>query len=137
MSKPIGLALLGYNYTDRQITAFSVTDQAGNSTFGGNVALSSPGSGGSGSSCCVMLRPNETQSVRLKVEWTLDGVREKYAKPGDGEKLFHGTVTIAPPYPKRPNNLEIHFYPDGHLEGVISEFPSDPRIVHPEGTPGT
>jgi hypothetical protein len=34
-AKPIGLAIEGYNYTNRYIASFTVTDQNGNKSWGG------------------------------------------------------------------------------------------------------
>jgi hypothetical protein len=47
-AKPVGLAIEGYNYTNRFIDSFTVTDEDGNGAWGGNVFLSSPTSGGGG-----------------------------------------------------------------------------------------
>lgn len=73
-AKPIGLAIEGYNYTNRYIASFTVTDENGNGAWGGNVFLSSPTSGGGGGTCCVMLDPNMSKPVQLFVAWTLDEI---------------------------------------------------------------
>lgn len=38
-AKPIGLAIEGYNYTNRFITSFTITDENGNGAWGGGCAL--------------------------------------------------------------------------------------------------
>ena len=45
-AKPIGLSNEGYNYTNRFIVDLTVTDESGNSAWGGDVLLSTTTAGG-------------------------------------------------------------------------------------------
>lgn len=133
-AKPIGLSLLGYNYTDRNIASYSVEDSKGRGTWGGSVYLSTASSGGSGATCCVMLNKDEKKPTLINVDWTFDEIDDKAGNVITPEVTKHGVVSIAPPYPKDPNNLEIHFYPDGHIEAAVTQNYSAPRVVRPAAT---
>ncbi|WP_425330274.1 DUF3304 domain-containing protein [Trinickia soli] len=132
-AKPIGLAVEGYNYTNRYVASFTVTDESGNGAWGGNVELSTPTAGGGKSTCCVMLDPNVSRPVRLRVDWTLDEVDDAMGHVIAPEMKRQAWVTVDPPFPSDPQNLEVHFYPDGHVEAVVTHWSSPPRILLPEG----
>jgi hypothetical protein len=42
-------------------------------------------------------------------------------------------VEVGPPFPADPQNFEVHFYPDGHVEAAVTRWSSAPRIKLPEG----
>jgi len=131
-AKPIGLAIAGYNYTNRLIASFTVNDESGNGAWGGNVYLSSPTSGGGGGTCCVMLDSNAQKPVRLRVDWTLDEVEDSSGHTIAPEIKKQAWVTLNPPFPEDPQSFEVHFYPDGHVEAAVTRWPSSPRISLPE-----
>jgi hypothetical protein len=124
------LALVGYNYTPRYIDSFSVDGQGG-----GNLYVSSPTSGGGGTVCCLSYvkgRPAGEVTVR----WQSNGCM--FRAPGrlsDGSThLAHSIfsemkVKLDLRIPERPQNLEVHFYPDGHIEAAITDVYSPPRLV--------
>jgi hypothetical protein len=131
-AKPVGLAIEGYNYTNRFIDSFTVTDEHGNGSWGGNVDLSTPTAGGGGSTCCVMLDPGAKKPVRLRIDWTLDRVDDAAGRTIAPQTRKQAWVTIGPPFPADPQNFEVHFYPDGHVEVAVSHWSSPPRIILPE-----
>jgi hypothetical protein len=127
------LSLVGYNYTSRYIDTFSVNGQGG-----GNLYVSGPTSGGGGSICCISYvqgRPAGEVTVR----WQSSGCM--FRVPGqlsDGRThTSHNffseiRVKVDPRIPARPQNFEVHFYPDGHIEAAITDTYSSPRLVYSE-----
>jgi hypothetical protein len=132
-AKPIGLAIEGYNYTNRFIDSFTVTDEDGNGAWGGNVYLSTPTSGGGGGTCCVMLNPHTTRPVRLRINWTIGRIDDESGRTIAPALRKEAWVAVAPPFPDDPKTFEVHFYPNGHVEAAITHWPSSPRIKLPEG----
>lgn len=132
-AKPVGLAVDGYNYTNRIIVSFTVTDENGNGAGGGDIALSTPTAGGGKSTCCVMLESTVSRPVRLRINWTIDRIDDQTGCRIVPETSKEAWIYIAPPFPKNPNNLEVHFYPDGHVEAAVTHWSSPPRISLPEG----
>lgn len=127
----VSLALVGFNYTHRYIDAFSVNGQGG-----GNLYVSSPTSGGGGSVCCVSYLQGSA-ARQVTVRWQSGGCMYRAAGVlADGRThLAHGffkevKVQVDPHIPDRPSNLEVHFYPDGHVEAAITENESSPRLVY-------
>ncbi|MGG1944547.1 DUF3304 domain-containing protein [Trinickia sp. NRRL B-1857] len=131
-AKPIGLAIEGYNYTNRYISSFTVTDESGNGSWGGDVKLSTPTAGGGGSTCCVLLQPNTTRAVRLRIDWTIGRIDDASGHTVAPEIHKVASVSVEPPFPDDPKNLEVHFYPDGHVEAAVTQWSSEPRIKLPE-----
>jgi hypothetical protein len=131
-AKPVGLSIEGYNYTNRFIVDFTVTDEEGNSAWGGDVLLSTPTSGGGRSTCCVMLDRNHKKPVRLRIDWTFDRVEDAAGRTVAPAVKKSAWVTVSPPYPDDAHNFEVHFYPDGHVEAIVTHWPSPPRISLPE-----
>jgi hypothetical protein len=131
-AKPVGLSIEGYNYTNRFIVDFTVTDEKGSSAWGGDVLLSTPTSGGGRSTCCVMLDRNYTKPVRLRIDWTFDRVEDTEGRTIAPAVKKSAWVTVSPPYPEGAHNFEVHFYPDGHVEAMVTHWPSPPRIKLPE-----
>lgn len=132
-AKPIGLAIEGYNYTNRYIASFTVTDENGNKSWGGDVSLSTPTAGGGGGTCCVMLDPNAKQTVRLRIDWTIGRIADSTGHTIASEQRRETWVEVGPPFPADPQNFEVHFYPDGHVEAAVTRWSSAPRIKLPEG----
>jgi hypothetical protein len=129
----VELALTGYNYTNREIGNFSV-----NSTGGGNVHVSSPTSGGGGSACCVAYTVG-AKKWRVLVRWQTDACsynNEIYSNGERGFEVYHyfkeTELDVHPAVADRPQNLEVHFYQDGHLEAAITEEESVPRLKLPK-----
>jgi hypothetical protein len=125
------LGLVGYNYTDRHISNYSV-DSAG----GGNVNMSSPTSGGSGVTCCVKLSKKYTGPILVKVRWQVDGCIYIVSNPRTGAtaKLRHFYYKEAEVRAQRvvgenPKYIETHFYPDGSVQVLLTENGSNPRLV--------
>lgn len=104
---PVSLAINGFNYTDTVISNFSV-----NGNGGGNIYVSSPTSGGSGTSCCVVWYPITKLPAPIKVEWlrVVNG-RDRWCEK---------TVLLKGPIPDRPTAFGVHFMPDGDIEVEIT-----------------
>lgn len=128
----VSLTIVGYNYTDRYINDFSVE-----SSSGGNVFVSSPTSGGGSSFCCATYVIGAT-SWKPIIRWQVDGCTFNSRKDSYGEVFFdihhfHRELetTLDRKIPDNPKYLEVHFYPDGHVETAITELPSRPRLILP------
>jgi hypothetical protein len=127
------LDLVGYNYTDRDIDSYSVDGQGG-----GNVRLSSPTSGGSGSVCCVKLWNDTVGPIQVKIRWQVDGC--KYiarSSSDDVEEIIHdfykeAEVTVSRDAGIKPKRLEVHFYQDGSVQAALTERFSLPRVLRDE-----
>jgi hypothetical protein len=126
--EPFDLELVGYDYTDRAILDFSV-----NGASGGNVFLSTKTSGGGKYACCVRLDRSTKTPFWVDVEYTREALvaypSDQVARPADKAPI-KAHVEVKGPMPERPEYLEIHFYPDGHIEGALSgeDGPSAPRL---------
>ena len=125
--EPYMLAIEGYNYTDRAIANFSVNKQGG-----GNIVLSDETSGGGGMACCVVMSRRTKTPFWIDVRYRLDALetyspRKKIEPAGD---YITTRVQVTGPIPPDPSYLEIHFYPDRHIEAAISgaDGPSQPRL---------
>lgn len=125
------LGLVGYNYTDRHISDYSVK-----SAGGGDIRLSSPTGGGSGISCCVRLAKNKITPFRVKVRWQHDGctylIRDD--RTGKADKVRHYYYKEVEVEVKRadsgtPGYIETHFYPDGSVQVVTTDYFSDPHLA--------
>lgn len=127
----LSLTIVGYNYTPRYIDDFSVDGQGG-----GNLYVSGPTSGGGGSVCCISYVQG-APAGEVVVRWQSGGCMFRVASGlvGGRTHLAHSfyrelKVRIDPRIPDRPENLEVHFYPDGHVEAAISASESSPRLVY-------
>jgi hypothetical protein len=127
----IVVGLVGYNYTDRHISDYSV-----NGAGGGNINLSSPTSGGSGVSCCVKLSKKHTGPIRVTVRWQVDGCKyvESDPKTGAADELRHfyykeTEVDVQRKVDEDANYLETHFYPDGSVQVQLTEYGTEPRLI--------
>lgn len=132
LSRPSGssvsLTLTGYNYTDRYINDFSV-----NGNGGGNLFVSSPRGGGGGSVCCVDYITGITDWTVI-VRWQYDACtfNNTYEDGHRGYQIhsFYKEVEVSvdPKIGPRPEYLEVHFYPEGHVEVALTETSSSPRL---------
>jgi hypothetical protein len=125
----VSLTLTGYNYTNHYIDQFTV-----NGNGGGNIFVSGPNTGGGGSACCVNYMIG-IDSWKFPVRWQIGGCSFNTSKYKDGREsseIYHffkeEEVSVDPKIPDRPAYLEIHFYPDGHVEAAITEHSSPPRL---------
>jgi hypothetical protein len=125
--EPYSLAIVGYDYTDRAVADFSVNGQ-----WGANIEVSDPGTGGGKVICCVAMSRSTKTPFWVDVKYQMDALeayspRKVIEPPGPYRKA---RVEVKGPIPPDPRYLEIHFYPDGHIEGAISgrNGPSDPRL---------
>lgn len=107
LGEPVGLAINGFNYTDLVIEMFSVAYQGG-----GNIAVSSPTSGGGGTVCCVRWRPGTTLPKPMLVEWT------RYTN--ERWRTCQKTVMLNGPVPANPTAIGVHFMPDGDVQLEIT-----------------
>lgn len=126
----INLAITGYNYTDRYINDFSV-----NGNGGGNIYVSSPAGGGGGSTCCATYVSGD-KAWKVRVEWQIGGCTFDNSVNDDGSLVYsihpyykEVEVQIDPKIPDNPKYLEVHFYPDGHIEAAVTENRSAPRLI--------
>ena len=125
--KSYNLAIVGYNYTSRYIATFSV-----NGSGGGKIEVSSPTTGGSGSSCCASYSPDQRM---VTVEWQADAclynVRSSITKEDSDEiHSFYKEVRVpvTANFTSTPNYLEVHIYPDEKVEVVVTDRRSSPRL---------
>lgn len=107
-TKPAGLGIHGFNYTDRVIELFSIDGRGG-----GNIAVSSPTSGGGKTTCCLRWYPGSQLSRPVKIEW----MRYK----NDKEFWCKKTVMLKAPFPEKPTDVAVHFMPDGNIEVELTE----------------
>lgn len=123
------LTILGYNYTNRYIDQFSV-----NGAGGSNLQVSTPEEGGGKGTCCAVWVDGTPLPVTMHVQWVADTCVEFLTnKYGERRATARNTykeqdVLFKGPVPADPNNLEVHFYPDGHIEIAITKMPSKPLL---------
>lgn len=125
--EPYMLGIVGYNYTDRAVADFSVNGQ-----WGANVELSTPTAGGGGTVCCVVMSRDTKTPFWVEVKYKMSAL-ESYPPRrviDPSQPYRNARVQVTGPIPPEPSYLEIHFYPDGHIEAVISgpDGPSPPRL---------
>ncbi|WP_081771677.1 DUF3304 domain-containing protein [Paraburkholderia nodosa] len=125
--EPYILAIIGYNYTDRAIADFSVNGQGGS-----NVELSTPDAGGGKESCCVVMNSDTKTPIWVDVDYKMSALESypprKIIEPSAPYRKAR--VEVTGPVPQDPSYIEIHFYPDGHIEAALSgrDGPSPPRL---------
>lgn len=115
-----GLNLIAYNYTPWDIDTIIISDKAGRTAGSGAMGVG----GGEGSvTCCHTLK-----GMEFKVQWSgLDG-EEAISHLHDGTMdslLFRKETTVhldptAIPAGDGPLYLELHIYPDEHMELALS-----------------
>ena len=130
LSIHVTLALTGFNYTNRYIDRFTVGAQDG-----GNLFVSGPDGGGGGIVCCVPYIVGAS-AWKTKIRWSADACTYNNRIDEDGKEFFEiyhyfreVVVQIDKNIPKNPRYLEAHFYPDGHVEAVITSNGSQPRLI--------
>ena len=111
--------LVGYNYTERPIYTFSVNGVGGSNIF--------VGGGGASFSCCTDI----TVGQPVEIKWLYDTTEKQYLA-GLGEENRSTTVIVPPPTVPEAEYLEVHFYPDHHVELALVKFPGDRRIPYEE-----
>ena len=130
--KTHSLAIVGYNYTDRYMDSFFVNGQGA-----GNLDISTPTAGGGSSMCCINWRDGSKLPKKINVQWVAAYCMQRRTN-SDGETkdwrepLWKSAdVDLNGPVPANPQNLEVHFYPDGHIELAMTEGDSPPRLTLP------
>ena len=113
--------LVGYNYTERPIYSFSVDGVGGGNAFAGFR------SGGGGFVCCADI----TVGKPVEIKWLYDTTEKQYLA-GLREENRSTTVIVPPPTVPEAEYLEVHFFPDHHVELYLVKFPSHGRW--PAGT---
>ena len=130
LGEPQSLLIQGYNYTDDVIDSFTVNGQGG-----GRLYVSGPSSGGGGSVCCVSYRLGTPLPIKLKVRWMggycLEFETSKYGRKNVYRKgLWREAEALAVDMSDgKPKALEVHIFPDGHVEAAITQGYSDPRMI--------
>ncbi len=125
--EPYMLGVVGYNYTDRAVSDFSVNGQ-----WGANVFLSTPTAGGGGTVCCVVMSRDTKTPFWVEVKYQMDALEayppRRVVEPASAYKSAR--VEVKGLIPPDPSYLEIHFYQDGHIEAAISDAdgPNPPRL---------
>jgi hypothetical protein len=124
------LLIQGYNYTDTYIDSFTV-----NGAGGGNIFVSSPTTGGGKSTCCYSFNPASKAQVTIRwsANYCMYSTTNKYGETYQWRKsLFREVqVPIERPQAGVPAALEVHFYPDGHVEAAVTPGYSPPRLKLP------
>lgn len=128
------LTIYGYNYTNRYIDSFEVDGQGG-----GNLDVSGPGSGGGGSVCCYGWRMGAPLPQTFRVRWASSGCLKTltsssgYKHQVVEHQFTERDVLIEGPVPLAPSFLEVHIYPDQHVEIALTSDYSSPRLkLNPE-----
>jgi hypothetical protein len=129
-----GLLIQGYNYTDAYIDSFTV-----NGAGGGNIFVSSPTSGGGGSVCCYSFNPHSLRPIQLKIRWAASYCMEHKANPyafgprfvDERKTLWREAQVPLSAVSTQAMALEVHFYPDGHVEAAVTPGYSPPRLKLP------
>jgi Protein of unknown function (DUF3304) len=125
-----GLLIQGYNDTDTYIDSFTV-----NGAGGGNVFVSSPTTGGGKSVCCFNF--NAASKAPVTIRWAASycmySATNKYGESYQWRKSIFREVQVPVERPTGivPAALEVHFYPDGHVEVAVTAGHSPPRLKLP------
>ncbi|MFC4278623.1 DUF3304 domain-containing protein [Achromobacter aloeverae] len=115
-----GVSFIAYNYTQFDMDSVSVTDKAGESAATMQVSV---GAGGGSVACCYTLKGTE-----FTAEWRAADpeVLGQHLDDGRMQEFFFTRkkkVTFAPagiPSGDGPLVLELHIYPDEHVEMALS-----------------
>ena len=110
----LSVTLVGYNYTERPIYTFSVNGGGGSNIF--------VGGGGAKMSCCTEI----TVGQPVEIKWLYDTTEKQYLA-GLREEKRSTTVIVPPPTVPEAEYLEVHFYPDHHVELALVKSPGDAR----------
>ena len=100
------------NYLPYNLVRFTITDQFGNKARGGGDL--EPGTGEGSITCCYLLKGTE-----FKVQWIYYDADDW--RPGEQVKKQQGETSVSLPPAAVPDSigsriLEVHFYPDRHVE---------------------
>ncbi|MCM2493596.1 DUF3304 domain-containing protein [Burkholderia glumae] len=103
------------NYLPYNLVRFTITDQFGNKARGGGDL--EPGAGEGSIACCYLLKGND-----FKVQWTYYDADDW--RPGEQVKKQQAEADVSLPPAREPDSigsrlLEVHFYPDRHVELVF------------------
>lgn len=125
-NEPVLLGIMGYNHTERYIDSFSVNGQGGGNAY--------PMSGGARVYCCMGYRRNLQLPIEMEVEWvwgTEEDENHQITRPR--EKASYRAI-LDGPVPEDPQNLEVHFMPDGTVQLRITSMPSpEPKASVQQG----
>ena len=126
----LDLAIVGYNYTNRAISVFSV-----NGVGGGNVALSGPKGGGGGIVCCAKFWHGPEPSTYV-IRWDASSCRFHERPPTTRGEVFElhyfyseKQVKVRRNGPTKPNYFEVHFFPDGSVKVQVTAELSAPLMA--------
>ncbi|WP_322088025.1 DUF3304 domain-containing protein [Burkholderia sp. BCC1999] len=126
-SEPVygGISVIAHNYLPYNLDGFTITDAYGNKAGGGN---SLPGGGG-GVTCCYKL-----QGTEFTVKWNYVDVDQWHK---GNEETLHAearAVMSSAQVPEKIGDriLEVHFYPDRHVElqfpGALADASRIPMV---------
>ncbi|WP_396270985.1 DUF3304 domain-containing protein [Ideonella sp.] len=128
--KAYTLGVVGYNYTNQSIASFEV-----DGTWGGNLSVSTPESGGGGTTCCYAWSDATSLPATVRVRWVSGGCTfmSEPSKSGFRAKeiqhyFSEKEVPIVGTLPAQPTTIEVHFYPDGRIEAAITDTESEPKL---------
>ena len=110
----LSVTLVGYNYTERPIYTFSVNGGGGSNIF--------VGGGGAKMSCCTEI----TVGQPVEIKWVYSATEKQYLA-GLRKENYSTTVIVPPPTVPEAEYLEVHFYPDHHVELALVKSPGDAR----------
>ncbi|ABX16598.1 conserved hypothetical protein [Burkholderia multivorans ATCC 17616] len=120
-----GISVIAHNYLPYNLDGFTISDVYGNEAGGGN---SLPGGGG-GVTCCYKLKGTE-----FTVKWNYVDVDQWHK---GNEQTLHAEAKVTMPPSQVPEKvgdriLEVHFYPDRHVElqfpGALMDKPRIPTV---------
>lgn len=122
--------ILGYNYTDENIVAFSVDGQGG-----GDVRVSTPTTGGSGIVCCILFSKNPKWPIQVLVRWQSGGCRvfPKNSRYGRNRYFYKEVmVDVERGMSAHPSDMAVHFYKDGSVRVRLVDELEPPLIKLPK-----
>lgn len=123
------LGILGFNYTDQYIVSFSIDGQGG-----GDVRLSSPTSGGSGTVCCVLLSKKPKWPMHVLVRWQSGGCRVYESDRLHGHNQYYyseATVNVERGSSRNPTDIAVHFFKNGSVRVMLSDGWDPPLLLLP------
>ena len=110
------VTVIGYNYTERPIYTFSVNGVGASNLFAKQKY------GGGKDSCCIDI----TVGQPVEIKWLYDTTEKQYLA-GLREENRSTTVIVPPPTVPEAEYLEVHFYPDHHVELASVKSPGNAR----------
>lgn len=112
------VTIVGYNYTTRPLF-FSINGAADHLFVG---------EGGGGLTCCASV----TVGKPARIKWMYSYTKKQY-EAGIREEDHSAAVVVPSPQSPESEYLEVHFYPDNHVELALVKFPNKhPRIPYPK-----